>query len=90
MKIAVIGSNSLLASYIIDELIAQDSTRLLHLFGKSGLSAEQATFTYFAYPESVLAFSDLLTCDAIVYCAATGVQANKATDTALVYEINAF
>ncbi|RZK45348.1 MAG: NAD-dependent epimerase/dehydratase family protein, partial [Hymenobacter sp.] len=39
---------------------------------------------------SVLAFSDLLTCDAIVYCAATGVQANKATDTALVYEINAF
>ncbi|SFQ62256.1 NAD-dependent epimerase/dehydratase family protein [Hymenobacter arizonensis] len=89
MKVAVVGSNSLLASYLVDTLL-EDNVHHLHLFGKMpGVDNANTTFTYFAYPESVVDFSTLLLCDAIIYCAATGVQANKVTDTSLVYEVNA-
>ena len=90
MKIAVIGSNSLLASYIVETLL-KEHVHQLCLFGKTpGADNVYTTFTYFAYPDSPIDFSVLLACDAIIYCAATGVQANKVTDTSLVYEINAF
>ena len=90
MKIAVVGSNSLLASYIVDTL-SSDGAHKLYLFGKTpSATSTHTTFTYFAYPDNTVDFSVLLTCDVIIYCVATGVQANKVTDTSLIYEINAF
>jgi nucleoside-diphosphate-sugar epimerase len=89
MNIAVIGSNSLLASYIIDELW-QQKVYQLHLFGKNQVNGPHTKFSYFSYPESRLELVDLLAYDVIVYCAAAGVQANKLMNADLIYEINAF
>jgi nucleoside-diphosphate-sugar epimerase len=91
MKVAVIGSNSLLASYIIDHLLAIGNCQLV-LFGKTEPieGNELVTFNYFNYPAQSLDFAALLSFDAIIYCAAAGVQSSAMTDTLLIYQINAF
>ncbi|SNR69898.1 NAD-dependent epimerase/dehydratase family protein [Hymenobacter mucosus] len=91
MKISIIGSNSLLASYIIEQL-CKDDAHYIRLFGKEAPSNKKANiaFEYFRYPENGFDLSSLLDQDVVIYCAATGVQANKAFDVSLIYEINAF
>lgn len=92
MKIALIGSNSLLASYLVDELLKQETNQLA-LFGSRDTLAGSTTnvsFTHFRYPEQQLSFSALLKYDAIIYCAAAGVQTNTQIETSLIYEVNAF
>jgi nucleoside-diphosphate-sugar epimerase len=92
MKIALIGSNSLLASYLVEELLKKEANQLA-LFGSRDTLAGSATnisFTHFRYPEQQFDFSVLLEYNAIIYCAAAGVQANAQIETSLVYEVNAF
>lgn len=92
MKIALIGSNSLLASYLVEELSKQETNQLA-LFGSRDTLAGSATsisFTHFRYPEQQFDFSALLEYDAVIYCAAAGVQANAQIETSLIYEVNAF
>ncbi|RYE22510.1 MAG: NAD(P)-dependent oxidoreductase [Sphingobacteriaceae bacterium] len=92
MKVAIIGSNSLLASYLVEKLLEQETNQLA-LFGKSDTLANSPAnlgFTYFRYPEQQLDFSALLGYDIIIYCAAAGVQANVQLETSLIYEVNAF
>ncbi|WP_045687118.1 NAD-dependent epimerase/dehydratase family protein [Hymenobacter sp. AT01-02] len=91
MKIAVIGSNSFLASYIIDEFSKNEENSLL-LFGSGKQNSAEANklFIEFRYPETLIDLSILLACDLVIYCAATGVQANGAVNTSLIYGVNAF
>lgn len=92
MRFAIIGSNSLLASYLIEKL-AEEKTNQIGLFGKSDTIADSSTnlgFTYFQYPEYKFEFSSLLSYDVIIYCIAAGVQANAQIETSLIYEVNAF
>lgn len=92
MKIAIIGSNSLLATYIRDEFIAKGA--LLTLYGRKkdpySLLSPGVNFVPFSYPDQPLDMDELADHDVIVYCAAAGVQANKNDDVSLTYEVNAF
>ncbi|RZK27755.1 MAG: NAD-dependent epimerase/dehydratase family protein, partial [Hymenobacter sp.] len=92
MRFAIIGSNSLLASYLIERL-SSDKVNQITLFGRSNTLAESSAnlkFIQFRHPEHQLNFSALLGYDVIIYCAAAGVQANSQIETALIYEVNAF
>lgn len=89
MHIALIGCNSLLASYLIERLVLRNSFRL-SLLGRrepAGLSKEpNVTFVPFDSPNEPLDMSQLLAYDAIVFCVAAGVQANS---TLLADEVHA-
>jgi nucleoside-diphosphate-sugar epimerase len=88
MKIAIIGSTSLLAEYLI-EAFAQEE---LWLFGRR--DSEQPTtepryFQYFNYPEALPTVELLQGADVIFYCAGAGVQSAKGETNAMGYAINA-
>jgi len=92
MKVAIIGANSLLASYITEQLMA-DERNDIWLFGRRSTVADdhaKINFQYFNYPDAVPDFELFLSFDLLVYCAATGVQAGQAVTTDLIYELNAF
>ncbi|TGD82998.1 NAD-dependent epimerase/dehydratase family protein [Hymenobacter wooponensis] len=91
MKVAIIGSNSLLASYVIDEFSKEENYQLV-LFGKEAKDDERDNiiFNLFQYPQIKVELSSLLDCDVIVYCAATGVQAGGKADSDIIYDVNAF
>jgi nucleoside-diphosphate-sugar epimerase len=92
MKVAVIGANSLLASYITEQLLT-DARNDIGLFGRRAAVVDgqaNATFYYFDYPEALPDFKLFLSFDLLVYCAATGVQAGQAVTTDFIYELNAF
>jgi len=91
MNISIIGSNSLLATYIIDELVNDDLT--LTLYGKTDSSTKKSFsnhFKYFSYPDYIFNLEELLSSDVIIYCAANGVQANQKIPSTLIYKVNAF
>jgi nucleoside-diphosphate-sugar epimerase len=94
MKISIIGSNSLLASYLIDDFAA-DSQYKLALFGRTkrdltGSEGGAVEFFLFSHPEQPLPMHELLASDAIIYCAAAGVQANSNARNEYIHEVNAF
>lgn len=92
MRISIIGSNSMLASYIINDLIKAEGIEL-YLFGKNiehlGNLDLNSRFIYFNFPTKDIDLSLLSNSDLIIYCAATGVQSNQTVDNSITYEINA-
>lgn len=88
MKIAIIGSDSFLAGYIIAELV--NASAAIYLFGISEEKYPGLAFFQFQLPGSPLDISQLLDTDAIIYCAGAGIQANLNEDRNLIYELNAF
>lgn len=92
--ISIIGSNSFLASYLIEEF-GNDENVELNLFArrktKYAVCKARVNQLPFNYPADNLDLASLLTSDIIIYCAAAGVQATtNLTDINEVYEINAF
>ncbi|HXS55473.1 MAG TPA: NAD(P)-dependent oxidoreductase [Hanamia sp.] len=89
MKVAVVGSNSFLAQYIIRELVKNGIDP--KLYGKIP-SAEfpLLDFTLFQFAEHKINYSDLLLFDVIIYTAGAGIQANHNQTPEMVYELNSF
>ena len=84
-KIAVIGSDSFIAKYIVKALSSE--------FQITGFSKNNITnvknHIVFDYPNINLDFNTLLIFDHIIYCAGAGIQ-NSKNDTSLVYDLNTF
>ncbi|MBO0357378.1 NAD(P)-dependent oxidoreductase [Hymenobacter sp. BT186] len=92
--ISIIGSNSFLASYLIEEF-GDDETIELNLFARRktehAVCKARVNQLPFNYPVDDLNLASLLASDVIIYCAAAGVQAaSSLTDIDEVYAINAF
>lgn len=89
MNIAIVGSNSFLAQYIIREL--QNSGTNLNLFGiMPSKEFPSLKFTSFVLPDSPLDYKILLNFDTIIYTAGAGIQANLKEPSSLIYELNTF
>ncbi len=87
-KIAVVGANSFLASYIIKQL--HKPAYQLYLYGKREVNVTPAAFFYFSYPDAAINFETLLSYDTIIYTAGAGIQAGVSTATDVIYGVNAF
>ncbi len=88
-KIAIVGANSFLATYVIKELVEHDYQ--LHLYGRREVGLSRgATFSYFSYPDAPINFEELLSIDTIIYTAGAGIQSNVPASNDLIYYINAF
>ena len=91
MRIALIGCNSLLAGYLIERFLTEPAVNLLLLSRQpppaSRLDA-RCQFQRFDYPTVPLRIAELLGCDAIIYCAAGGVQAGETITPAATTDIN--
>ncbi|TGD82885.1 NAD-dependent epimerase/dehydratase family protein [Hymenobacter wooponensis] len=85
MTIAIIGSNSLLAEYLIEGLAPQHE---LILFGRRS-AGHQHAFHYFNYPDSLPSTEQLMQAECIFYTAGAGVQSAKGESNAMGYAINA-
>lgn len=88
MKIAIVGSDSFLAGYIINELIKTPA--IIQLFGISPDKYPELSFSKFRYPVIPLDTTQLLDADSIIYCAGAGIQSNLNENSNLIYELNAF
>lgn len=86
-KIAIIGSSSFLASYIIKEFEKSDS-RLLLLSRTIG--DYDCDFIEFNYPNNIPELDFFLNFDIIIYTAAAGVQSNINYLSEEIYSLNAF
>jgi nucleoside-diphosphate-sugar epimerase len=87
MKVAIVGSDSFLAGYIISELSTDTE---LHLFGIADDAHPQHSFSKFKFPETPFDMKELLANDAIIYCAGAGIQADLNENRDIIYELNAF
>jgi nucleoside-diphosphate-sugar epimerase len=88
MKIAIIGSNSFLAGYIIEQLTKPDYA--LYIFGRTNRWGEKFDFGLFDLPIICPEITDLLKFDVIVYCAGAGIQANLKQTNESIYDVNTF
>ena len=89
MNVAIIGSNSFLAKYIILELVADNINPVL--YGKSPLHEfPSLEFTLFQYPEYPIDYFGLIKFDIIIYTAGAGIQANLNEAPEIIYELNSF
>lgn len=89
MKIAIIGSNSFLARYIIRELSTYHTD--LALFGTTpSKEFPLLKFTLFKFPAHPINYTGLLENDVIIYCAGAGIQANLNETSEIIYELNSF
>ncbi|MCC2547916.1 NAD(P)-dependent oxidoreductase [Hymenobacter sp. BT175] len=91
MHIAILGSTSLLASYLIEQLLL-DPTVDLTLYGRrppAEMPARpQVEFRHFDYPAKPIDPAELLAFDALIYCTASGVQASDQTSEEAIWGIN--
>lgn len=89
MNVAIIGSNSFLAQYIIRELVANNIKP--SLYGKHP-SEEflSLKFILFNLPEHPINYPDLLNSDVVIYTAGAGIQANLNETADVIYELNSF
>jgi len=87
MKIAIIGSNSFLAGYIIKQLTKPEYN--LYLFGRTNSMEDNFDFCLFDLPEIHPEFTELLKFDAIIYCAGAGIQSNLKQSKGIIFELNA-
>ncbi|WP_353721886.1 NAD(P)-dependent oxidoreductase [Dyadobacter sp. 676] len=83
-KTAVIGSESFLARYVVAKLQSSHSVCGYSRSNHSGIPVHVP----FDYPSVKLDFPALLDFDNIVYCAGSGIQANKSDD--FVFELNTY
>ncbi len=89
MNVAIIGSNSFLAEYIIRELLNNNIKSVL--YGKyPSPEFSSCQFNVFNFPSSPIDYSQLLAFDSIIYTAGAGVQVNKNETIGNVYELNSF
>lgn len=89
MTVAIIGSNSFLAQYIIRELTTGNINTVL--YGRSSsVEFPELRFTVFKFPENRLDYASLLNFDTIIYTAGAGIQANLCETTEVIYELNSF
>ncbi len=89
MRVAILGSNSFLAKYIIRELVFNNIKPVL--YGTScSLEFPLLNFTLFKFPEHQIDYSDLLGFDAIIYTAGAGIQTDRNETPQIIYELNSF
>ena len=84
-KIAIIGSGSFIASYIIDIL---KSDFELYLFGREKVA--DYNFEIFIYPDKLLDHSKLLEFEAIIFTAGAGIQNSLNESNDNVFYLNTF
>ena len=89
MKVAIIGSTSFLAKYIIRELLFCNINPSLYGMSSS-LEFPDLDFTVFKFPEHPINYSDLLVFDVVIYTAGAGIQVNKNETPETIYELNSF
>lgn len=89
MNVAIIGSTSFLAQYIIRELVSNNLKPTL--YGK--YPSEEflpLKFIFFNFPEHPINYPDLRKYDVIIYTAGAGIQANLNETAEVIYELNSF
>jgi nucleoside-diphosphate-sugar epimerase len=86
-KVAIIGSNSFAAQYIIKAL---KSDFVITGFSRSTNSLNEFSHVIFDYPKTSLDYSQLLSFDHIIYTAGAGIQSNKSDTVSDIYELNTF
>ncbi|MDI5887459.1 NAD-dependent epimerase/dehydratase family protein [Flavobacterium yafengii] len=86
-KIAIIGSTSFLASYLIADL--EEENHELTLFSRQK-TTENHQFISFSFPDSIPDLGVFLEFDVIVFAAAGGVQSSKKYSLDEIYQLNAF
>jgi nucleoside-diphosphate-sugar epimerase len=86
-NIAIIGSTSFLASYIITDL--EKENYAITLFSREKTN-DNHLFSEFAYPNSIPDYDVFLDYDIIIFTAAGGVQSSKKYCSDEIYALNAF
>lgn len=86
-RIAIIGSTSFLARYIITDL--EQNNHVLTLFSREKTN-DHHFYSKFAYPNSIPDYGVFLNYDVIIYAAAGGVQSSKKYSSDEIYALNAF
>jgi nucleoside-diphosphate-sugar epimerase len=89
MKVALIGSNSFLAQYILREFLQFNITPELFGLFKNPENPE-LVFHRFQWPDFPINLASLLNFDIIVYTAGAGIQADLQEPRELIYELNSF
>lgn len=89
MTVAIIGSNSFLAKYLIRELTTDNINTVLY-GGSESVEFPELRFTVFKFPEHQIDYASLLNFDTIIYTAGAGIQANLCETTEVIYELNSF
>ena len=85
-KVAIIGSNSFAAQYIIENLKTDYDLTGYSRNNKHTLS----NHVYFNYPSIPLDYQHLLSFDFIIYTAGAGIQSNKSDSVSDIYDLNCF
>jgi nucleoside-diphosphate-sugar epimerase len=89
-KVAIIGSSSFIAEYIIKALLKEENKYDITLFGRNhGSSPFKLKFKYFDHPHFTLKFKDLLNFNKIIYLAGAGIQQKKDSQQS-IFEVNTF
>lgn len=86
-KVAIIGSNSFAAGYIISQL---KSSCFLTGFSRVNNNPNLYNHILFDFPTTSLDFSNLLDFDCIIYAAGAGIQSNLKDSVFNIYELNCF
>jgi nucleoside-diphosphate-sugar epimerase len=86
-KVAIIGSNSFAAQYIIKAL---KNDFAITGYSRSDNSHSEFSHVIFDYPKTSLDYSQLLSFDYIIYTAGAGIQSNKPDTVSDIYELNTF
>ncbi len=86
-KVAIIGSNSFAAQYIIDIL---KNDFLIVGFSRHKKTLDKCNHVIFDYPNVPLNYQNLLAFDHIIYTAGAGIQSNKSDSISDIYELNSF
>lgn len=89
MKVAIVGSNSFLASYITLELI-NNGCYVTHFGTEPSKDFTALSFNKFQLPDYQLNLEQLINFDAVIYTAGAGIQSNLEESSDLIYELNCF
>lgn len=87
MKIAIIGATSFLGKTLCSILRKEKGDILL--LSRTQPEGE-AQWCSYNYPQNLLDYTILATCDVIYYCAGAGIQPKHSDSEQLIYEMNAF
>lgn len=87
MIVSIFGTNGMLSSFITKYFFQQG--HIVNTFGIEKPSVDCYTnFQYLDLANSDIDYSVLIKSDLVVFAAGAGVQADKQTDTSLIYKIN--